>query len=244
MAGQGEGAQDGGGRELPSWVYLWIPILSCALVFAVAIVDEGFYDRWIETEQGVLENATAAIPVVAIVFGALALRRRRLLPKTWLSYWIIIVCAGCLYITGEELSWGQRLFGWETPELFKRLSNQGETNLHNISSWLDQKPRALLEIAVIVGGFGFPLWMRARRVRWNPAHDWRGWIVPTWVCFPTAVLAFLVRMPERAAEFMNWNLGAGPVVRYSELQEYCFALFLLLYLLSIHRRLIRAERRG
>lgn len=33
----------------------------------------------------------------------------------------------------EEVSWGQRVFDWSTPEPLKRLNVQGETNLHNLS---------------------------------------------------------------------------------------------------------------
>ena len=33
---------------------------------------------------------------------------------------------------GEEISWGQTIFGWETPEAFREINAQGETNLHNI----------------------------------------------------------------------------------------------------------------
>ena len=28
-------------------------------------------------------------------------------------------------------------FGWETPEYIARINDQGETSLHNMSSWLD-----------------------------------------------------------------------------------------------------------
>lgn len=33
---------------------------------------------------------------------------------------------------GEEISWGQRVFGWETPGPIAGLNAQGETNLHNL----------------------------------------------------------------------------------------------------------------
>jgi hypothetical protein len=35
---------------------------------------------------------------------------------------------------GEEISWGQRLFGWETPASLAAVNMQSETNLHNL--WL------------------------------------------------------------------------------------------------------------
>jgi hypothetical protein len=34
----------------------------------------------------------------------------------------------------EEISWGQRIFGWETPELFEEVNLQNETNIHNLFS--------------------------------------------------------------------------------------------------------------
>ena len=32
----------------------------------------------------------------------------------------------------EEISWGQWIFFWRSPEVFKEINSQGETNLHNI----------------------------------------------------------------------------------------------------------------
>lgn len=40
---------------------------------------------------------------------------------------------------GEEISWGQRIFNWNTPEGFKGLNAQKETNFHNL--WLFQAYR-------------------------------------------------------------------------------------------------------
>ena len=33
---------------------------------------------------------------------------------------------------GEEISWGQRIFQYETPEFFKLYNTQGELNFHNL----------------------------------------------------------------------------------------------------------------
>lgn len=33
---------------------------------------------------------------------------------------------------GEEISWGQRVFGWSTPERMKSINVQGEMNIHNL----------------------------------------------------------------------------------------------------------------
>ena len=41
-----------------------------------------------------------------------------------------------IFLGMEELSWGQHLFGWQTPEAFRLLNDQGETNLHNLDSMI------------------------------------------------------------------------------------------------------------
>ena len=43
------------------------------------------------------------------------------------------------YFLGEEISWGQHFFNWQTPTLFSDYNNQNETNLHNISNLLGNK---------------------------------------------------------------------------------------------------------
>lgn len=40
---------------------------------------------------------------------------------------LMFICAG------EEISWGQRIFGWGTPEGWSEMNAQAETNLHNLT---------------------------------------------------------------------------------------------------------------
>ncbi|MCZ7674723.1 MAG: hypothetical protein M5U35_00845 [Roseovarius sp.] len=42
---------------------------------------------------------------------------------------------------GEEMSWGQRIFGWESGEYFQQHNFQGETNLHNLVVGSSHLPR-------------------------------------------------------------------------------------------------------
>ncbi|MFN8476230.1 MAG: hypothetical protein U0074_00170 [Kouleothrix sp.] len=39
-------------------------------------------------------------------------------------------------IAGEEISWGQRLFGWQPSDL-AAINHQGETTVHNIR-WVQE----------------------------------------------------------------------------------------------------------
>jgi len=79
-------------------------------------------------EDGVLEQLTAALFLASsVAVGA------RLLRPRGLSRWHLLLLAAVFFALGmEEISWGQRLMGWETPELWKRLNYQDETDLHNL----------------------------------------------------------------------------------------------------------------
>ncbi len=46
----------------------------------------------------------------------------------------ILGAVAFLFAAGEEISWGQRLFGWTTPDFLMGLNKQNEINLHNIST--------------------------------------------------------------------------------------------------------------
>ncbi len=43
-----------------------------------------------------------------------------------------LLTVGYFYVIMEEISWGQRIIGFSTPEFFKIHNLQGEVNLHNL----------------------------------------------------------------------------------------------------------------
>ena len=46
--------------------------------------------------------------------------------------WFYLFGAVCLFMFGEEISWGQRLLGFATPDWMNRQNYQGEFTLHNM----------------------------------------------------------------------------------------------------------------
>lgn len=78
-------------------------------------------------DTGVVEYAT----VLLFLWSALAcawLARR----GPTLARWVYAAGAvGAVLIAGEEISWGQWLFHWSTPEAIAAGNLQDETNLHN-----------------------------------------------------------------------------------------------------------------
>ena len=217
-------------RYLPSWLWLWFPPLLLLVIIPVRIVSPEFYSAHIDGELGLIELATPLISIIGFVIGIGTVRlawNKTARPE---RIWYLLVTLGCFYFAGEELSWGQHFFGWGTPEYLEQINDQEETNIHNISSWFDQKPRLLLELWVLIGGV-FVVWF-TRGDRLSKYY----WFWPTMECFPTALLAILIRLPERIKSL--FNIEQLPLeLRFSEPQEYYFALFLLLYLAVARHRL-------
>jgi hypothetical protein len=58
---------------------------------------------------------------------------RALKKNSWEKESLIIALfsIGCFFISFEEISYGQKIFNWQTPSLFKEYNFQQETNLHN-----------------------------------------------------------------------------------------------------------------
>ena len=220
---------------LPQWLWLWFPIALALFLLCLILFFPHLIKPMISREGGFVELATPLLLMPAVIFGMMSLRFSSRLPARWLVGWIFLVTAASFYFAGEELSWGQQLYHWETPEQISELNDQDETNIHNISSWFDQKPRILLELWVLIGGVIIPLAYRGRSICLQ-VTDWRYWFWPHFVCLPAASLAIIVKLPERYHD-LGGELPYTLVLRYSELQELFFAVFLALYLVSMHRKL-------
>ena len=218
---------------VPTWLWLHIPIAAILLLHATSALAPQVYQDWLIPEDGVIESITPTLLLLAILI-ALPVRRRA---RGWLRTWLLLFILGSVYFAGEEVSWGQRVFGWATPEAWQAINDQEETNFHNASPLLDSKPRLLVSIAVLIGGFLYPLSMRVRRVlnRAIPEIVW-----PSGTCTPAAILALTVGVPERIAE----RLGATPpawlvIAEPGEVKELFLAFFFMLYALTLSARLTR-----
>lgn len=66
------------------------------------------------------------------------------------------VAAFCLLVAGEEISWGQRFFGFVPPKIFLAHNYQQEANLHNLIQSILQ-PKWLVVLVLVGWGSALPL---------------------------------------------------------------------------------------
>lgn len=106
-------------------------LAACALSLATFHGDPSLLYR-ATREDGVVEWITvASMLVLALLVARRLLPPPAALPRLYRAAgWTLVGLA--LAAVGEEISWGQRLLGFETGETMKAVNLQHETNLHNL----------------------------------------------------------------------------------------------------------------
>ncbi len=130
--------------------------LLIALIGACALLLWSFgpdtYYLAVQEDEALEWSTFWAFIGAACIYIQVAARSRFSLKISWFPLGLALFC---LFVALEEISWGQRVFGYRPPEYFLQYNFQQELNLHNI---LDTQLRKLSVIMVIFGyGVGLPL---------------------------------------------------------------------------------------
>jgi hypothetical protein len=87
-------------------------------------------------EDNLFEWATALLLFAAAFLvgrAALTMRASPIGPsRRWVVRGYLLISVLCFLVAMEEISWGQRIVGWETPPAWAEINYQDETTLHNV----------------------------------------------------------------------------------------------------------------
>jgi len=224
---------DAGCPESRGWRAL--PWLLLPTAVALLLIISWVVARWVQWyplvlqygEDGPFEDSTAAALVLAAVVLAWAAfslwRMAAAQPGSayrW-SFWVCIGLMAAAFVVGmEEISWGQRVLGWQTPAALGQLNYQNETNLHNLFN------PVLRFLYVLPAALIFPVFAGAWVRIWRPTSPLRWPILP----HPSLII-------------LTVFLGFAGVVGESELLEELGALWMLAFSLGIARR-VACQSRG
>lgn len=222
-----------------AWWWFWLPCVTAAALIVIHVVSPRFYQQWILPEgYGFLELGHFFIPFAACLIALKLLLRPFVRRQRLLAAFVALAATACLYIAGEEMSWGQHLFNWSTPEYWTEINRQQETNVHNISPWFNQRPRLVLELGVLAGGLVFPLLALAvpklRRNRWAI-------YLPAAALVPTAACLLLFKVFALTEKIYAIRM---PINRPAEATETFLYLFLLYYMVVMARRIGELAKRA
>ncbi len=174
-----------------------IPIILVIIGFG-SLISSYLYPDFFEAmviEDGPIENLTVLVLLLALL---LTLYRLFSLWSKKKIIWRIMTIGLSLFLLfgfGEEISWGQRIFGWSSDGFFQENNTQGEINIHNLELWgirlnflISQVFTVLLSIYVLGGSYFY-----RKKENFRKFIDNAGIPIPSgfqiiWVIFPLALM--------------------------------------------------------
>ena len=198
--------------------------LAGALLLGITTLRPPLYHALIR-EDSPLEWAQFAAYLGATGFAAwTAYRLAHAEQRVHAVLFALFACC-CLFAAGEEISWGQRLFGIGTPRELASINGQGELNVHNV---VEAQGKFNLALAVISLSALVAPWI-ARQ--------------PSLLIPPAALgSAFLAAFTYTVVRMLFFRHPGYELAKYSEWPELCFAGALTAYAFLSWRQATRGRR--
>jgi len=162
----------------------------------------------INQEDGLIEYASAALLMICCLASAVLAFRFRAQKARAVVHGLLAL--GFLLMTGEEISWGQRIFSFDTHRVLGDANVQNEVNLHNMFGYFADH---LFIAGVFACGFVLPM-LAYRRAFFRKLFAYAG--LP--IASPGLALGFLM-----VSLIHGWTvyrvLAPMPTLRVAELRE-------------------------
>ena len=203
------------------YVALLLPVIGLLALPALWFLSPPLF-RVLTNEDGLIEWVQFfAFFASAVVAGIIAWDRWRA-GHRWQGALYAVVCIGLVAVAGEEISWGQRLIGFEAPDAIREINDQDEMTFHNITGVLLLFNVGLL-LASLYAMVADPIGRRLGL--------WARWRDADLLFAPPQFLAaaFGVMAVFRALRMTVVGGGYG-ITRIGEWAELCFALAILTFL--------------
>jgi len=224
--------------------WLYVPIVIFGLCYLFSLPSLRLWWPYVHyREQGAVEWLQNIYLVLFIVTACLTYikwhRRLSFIEKCF----VLFMALGGFVILGEELSWGQHLFMWKTPEWMVGYNAQNETNLHNMSSWFNHKPTYILEAGIFITVLIRPVWSKIRPTTYIEHDFW-----PGKYCIPSAFLVFMPAIihgiQKSIGMFITEGLYMPNITSYHEIEElFIYSLFFIYGLEFYGRKVIELDDR-
>lgn len=149
------------------WPTALVLLVLSPLIYSATFLDGATFDFLIDEERPI--ELLGALGLLAACFACLVLWRNSRGDPAWPGLRrLSLLGYGALFFFGfgEEISWGQRIYGLETPASIAAVNEQQELNIHNLSLFNFINTTTLFAVLWLVTGVVVPvlaLWPTPRR---------------------------------------------------------------------------------
>lgn len=227
-----EGARAWGFSSTAHVLMLWsIPVIIVLGAVVAALLGKPAY-KWYTGEDQFAEVMQVLFYTTALIFSVLVIKELWQRDEKAIAGLYMIVLFGLTFLIGEELSWGQRIFGWETSEEFKEINKQDETNLHNVYGI----GSTFKWVQMLIGAYGaiLPVLLLKLPVLRNN-DEFFSFVIPHFTLIPFFLPLFLWRFyrnvfdPPKDFYFV--------ISEFNEVMEFVLAVGMALFMIFQYRRL-------
>jgi hypothetical protein len=216
------------------------PIILTLLIFiflkSILGVESYSYEKMMG-EGGFIEYGTTLAYLLAFGFSLPVAHFFLKQKQTFLGFFYYVLAIFFLVIALEEISWGQTLLGWNSPDFFQESNKQQETNFHNLI-WIHYSMRDAVIAIDILGAFSWcfvSLFKLNRRFKFYIQY-----LIPDWFLSSFFLSSLAIALCHKFLE-----TSAFIVPKDQEFAELILSLGFLFFVLSNYfRQVLLREERG
>ena len=217
--------------EVTGVLLMSVPFLVALGGIAAALMGKRTF-HWYAGEDQLAETLQVFFYGAATVFSFVIARRLSTQGERRLACLYGLLVLGLFFVTGEEISWGQRIFGWKTPAAVMGINLQGELNIHNIEGvqtffkWMQ----------LLVAAYGSILPLTVSRILVLRRYGrMTSWLVPPASLVPYFAFMFIWKVARNFSLLPPGHLYFQH--RYNEVMELNLAIgFFLFGIYQLRRR--------
>ena len=207
-------AEEWGITPRVAWIIALLPIVTAAAVL-MTYASRPLY-RFVTMEDGPVEWGQFLFYAAACIVGVGIAYKRVKAGHPWQALLFAGFALANFFIAGEEIAWGQRIFGLQTPDDLKAINDQGEITVHNIGRIQDMFNLAMF----LAAGYGVVAVFVNKKIQMERYWDQANYLlVPPLFLVPTFLVAFVYK-------FIRYTAVRAPgftVTKYAEVAELCLA---------------------
>jgi len=200
-------------NSLEKIVLVIVFVLMIVGVIAALVNKPWFLNEYV-AEDHFIEDITL-IPLITItIISVIYLVKYARKKNIWFFLTYIFIALASFFVFGEEISWGQRIFNFQTSEYFKEHNSQDEENIHNLILDGEKLNKIIFTDALIAGVIIYlviiPL-IYSKNQKFKDFIDRSGFPIPklpqTIACILVFGLSFLT-LDDKGSELLEFGGSA------------------------------------